>query len=143
MSQIEYHDQAERLLWSHGIIERSLRSPLEQDEVDAWLGRAEHVWFDEPEISSKTTQQLELEAVIDRSRSLVQSEGDQVDAEGTFVSFATWQRVRRFLLKQAAASVTLFRLPIPPPTISPADEGSIDVFWQIKGRELLLNFPAS
>ena len=31
---------------------------------------------------------------------------------------------------------------IPIPAINPADEGSIDLFWQFGGRDLLLNVPA-
>lgn len=154
MSQIEYHDQAERLLWSHGIRERVLREQHQQDEVDAWLGRAERIWFKEPEIlvidiaeplqqSFEASEPGQLEEAINRSRSLIQSDENQCNAEDTLISLATWQRVRRFLLKQASASMHLFRLPIPPPNISPADEGSIDVYWQMEGRELLLNFPAN
>ncbi|HEX3103981.1 MAG TPA: hypothetical protein VHQ22_05995 [Terriglobales bacterium] len=156
MSQIEYHDQAENLIWNHGL-ENHLREH-QQDEVDAWLGRTGRIWFKEPEIlvvgfsetpwefpeGSNASQHFEfLEEVIDHSRSLVQSYGAQDDdGESEPISLTTWQRVQNFLLKQAIASVTLFNLPIPIPDISPAGEGSIDVFWQVEGRELLMNFPA-
>jgi hypothetical protein len=68
--------------------------------------------------------------------------GHDWDGEGSQgYSVNTWKRMRRFILRHAALTETCLRATLPPPSINPADHGSLDVFWQLKDRQLLINFP--
>ena len=67
---------------------------------------------------------------------------DNWDDEGSLgYSPETWKRVKGFLLLQSSLSTRIFRRDLPTPQINPADQGSIDVFWRLPKRRLLLNFP--
>jgi len=69
--------------------------------------------------------------------------GENWDGEGSQgYSLSTWKRVKRFVLTQASLSESFLRSPLPVPTINPADQGSLDVSWQLSDRQLLVNFPA-
>jgi hypothetical protein len=67
---------------------------------------------------------------------------DNWDDEGSLgYSIETWRRVRRFLLLQSSLSAKVFQMELPIPQINPADQGSMDVFWRLPRRQLLVNFP--
>jgi hypothetical protein len=67
---------------------------------------------------------------------------DNWDDEGSpGYSPETWRRVKSFLLRQSSLATKVFRTDLPIPQINPADQGSIDVFWRLPKRQLLLNFP--
>jgi hypothetical protein len=69
--------------------------------------------------------------------------GEDWDGEGSQgYSLNTWKRVKRFVLTHASVSESRFRVTLPVPTINPADQGSLDVFWCLSDRQLLINFPA-
>lgn len=68
---------------------------------------------------------------------------DDWDGEGSQgYSLRTWRRLRRFVLTQAFVSRSQFRAALPVPSINPADQGSLDAFWRLCDRQLLVNFPA-
>jgi len=79
---------------------------------------------------------------INRSRTIL-SLADDWDGEGAVgYSTATWERATLFLLRQAKLAADQFHVALEVPGISPADQGSIDLFWRAQDRRLLVNFPA-
>jgi hypothetical protein len=87
-------------------------------------------------------RERELTRSIREARELTRLEDDW-DGEGSKgFSLSTWQRVEHFLLKHANIAETRFDAMLPTPLINPADEGSLDVFWKLASRHLLVNFPA-
>ena len=88
------------------------------------------------------TDHDDISSVIRAARELTVLE-DNWDKEGSQgYSLNTWKRVKRFVMRQAVLSESLLRATLPVPAINPADQGSIDVFWQLSDRQLLVNFPA-
>jgi hypothetical protein len=84
--------------------------------------------------------QGDISSVIRAARALVEL-GENWDGEGSRgYSLETWKRVKRFLMSHASVARSLFRV-LPAPAINPADQGSLDVFWRLSGRQLLVNFP--
>ncbi len=84
----------------------------------------------------------DLRAAIDRSRTITEY-GEDWDGEGApGYAFATWERATQFLRRQAQYALTQFGAQLGIPCISPADEGSIDLYWRGDDRKLLVNFPA-
>jgi hypothetical protein len=82
-----------------------------------------------------------LRRVLGKARELTNL-ADDWDGEGSQgYSTDTLRRVRRFLLAQSFLCKRFFQITLPTPQINPADQGSVDVFWRLPGRQLLLNFP--
>lgn len=92
--------------------------------------------------SSPDRSRDDIHSVVRSAFSLTELR-DNWDGEGSLgYSLSTWRRVRRFLLWHASLSKSLFRAALPLPTINPADQGSLDLFWRLSDRQLLINFPA-
>jgi hypothetical protein len=83
-----------------------------------------------------------IRSTVQSARSLTEL-GENWDGEGSQgYSLNTWRRVKKFMLTHALVSQSLFRSTLPVPVINPADRGSLDVFWRLSDRQLLVNFPA-
>jgi hypothetical protein len=83
-----------------------------------------------------------IRSAVQSARALTKL-GENWDGEGSQgYSLMTWRRVKKFMLTHAFVSQSLFRATLPVPTINPADQGSLDVFWRLSDRQLLVNFPA-
>lgn len=83
-----------------------------------------------------------ISSAVQSARALTKL-GENWDGEGSQgYSTNTWRRVKQFMLTHAFVSQSLFRATLPVPTINPADQGSLDVFWRLSDRQLLVNFPA-
>lgn len=68
---------------------------------------------------------------------------DDWDGDGSCgYSRVTWERMRQFLLDNSRQLWLITGKPTPAPSISPAQEGSIDILWRAQGRMLLVNVPA-
>ncbi len=85
---------------------------------------------------------LRVAGAVQRSRYLADL-GDNWDGEGAKgYSRETWKRTAEFAIRHANLMLTLLGATMPPPSVGPADMGSIDLFWRLQGRTLLINFPA-
>jgi len=68
---------------------------------------------------------------------------DNWDDEGSIhYERATWERARDFLLSLAREARYCSARALPAPAINPAYAGSIDLFWDLEQRQLLVNIPA-
>ncbi len=67
----------------------------------------------------------------------------RVDDEGApLYSREAFNRARRFLEAQSAKAKKMYSVFAPIPDIGPGPDGSIDLHWKSKDRELLVNIPA-
>lgn len=67
---------------------------------------------------------------------------DDWDGEGSpGYAPATWDQVERFLKRLERESRRYLGREMPAPAIDPADQGSIDLFWEMEDRRLLVNVP--
>ncbi len=83
-----------------------------------------------------------IRTAVQSARALTEL-GENWDGEGSQgYSLNTWRRVKKFMVTHAFVSQSLFRATLPVPAINPADQGSMDVFWRLNDRQLLVNFPA-
>jgi hypothetical protein len=116
-----------RLLWTvFGTRETPSLGPHQED---CWLRSV-------AEDEYRTIRQL-----ISESRSITTLTHDWDGEGGSGYSIETWKRATEFLLHQARfARQRGWAIGIP--SISPADAGSIDLYWKSYGRDLLINIPA-
>jgi len=103
-------------------------------------------WYENPPITTHDFRPArwlsELSQLIGRSRSILKL-GDDWDGErGEGYAESTWYRATNFLLTLANAALERFQAPFAVPRISPAERGSIDLFWKQPGTQLLINIPA-
>jgi hypothetical protein len=83
-----------------------------------------------------------IDRAIERSRSMLELQPDW-DGEGSpGYAPATWERMAKFLRREATLSWNDRGHAMPVPRISPGPDGSIDVHWVGEGYRLLLNIPA-
>src|SRR6266511_2159298 len=83
-----------------------------------------------------------LEEAIEQSRSLL-SLNDDWDGEGALgYNEATWSRAADLLRNSARRFREVHPVIVPVPMILPGPDGSIDLHWKLRQRELLLNIPA-
>jgi hypothetical protein len=79
-----------------------------------------------------------------RSSRAILSLTDNWDSEGASGYLeATWTRATNYLLEVAKTARDVFGRRFPVPLVSPAQEGSIDLFWKLPQRTLLINVPAA
>lgn len=79
---------------------------------------------------------------LDRSRSMLDL-GLDWDGEGSpGYEEATWQRAAELVVKTSTRHYQLTRKTAPDPVITKGDEGSIDVQWRTRTRNILINIPA-
>jgi len=104
--------------------------------------------WDTPEKAPTTVVQFPprrrdgIRSAVQSARALTEL-GENWDGEGSQgYSLNTWKRVKRFVLTHASVSESRFRASLPVPTVNPADQGSLDVSWRLRDRQLLVNFPA-
>ncbi len=82
-----------------------------------------------------------LEAPIERSREILSWEDDW-DGEGSpGYAQATWDRAIAFVICNAMRLYSLQGVRVVAPDVWPGPDGSIDIRWQNKGRDLLINVP--
>jgi hypothetical protein len=85
----------------------------------------------------------ELENLISSSMWITELEDDWDDEGSQGYSRDTWERATKFLRKQVEVLKDDFCcIPVPFPQIAPADKGSIDLFWKLDDRQLLVNVPS-
>lgn len=88
----------------------------------------------------RTTQ--ELENAIVASRAMLEIEVDlEAGINDPYVEH-TWQRATKLLRELADLFWHTNGESIPVPSIAPATEGSIDLFWELTGLALLINVPS-
>ncbi len=82
-----------------------------------------------------------IEAAIENAQSILEL-GDNWDGDGAVgYSKATLDRATSFLRDLAETARSVSRSALPRPLISPAERGSIDLFWNFGRKTLLINFP--
>jgi hypothetical protein len=84
----------------------------------------------------------DLEKAVDESRTHILALHDDWDDEGSpGYSEATFSRAADFLVLHAVLAAQLLSSRLSVPLISPAQNGSIDLYWRTADRSLLINFP--
>jgi hypothetical protein len=102
------------------LIERARASSLEAPFAHGWI---------------RSSVRADIESAIERSLRITKL-ADDWDGEGSVgYARATWERATRFL--QEVASWHYY---VQVPVISPAEDGTIDLYWQLPDRSLLVNF---
>jgi hypothetical protein len=86
---------------------------------------------------------LQTEAAIDASRVILDLHEGWDDGAGVGYAFETWRRATNFVKAQAILARDWPGVRFSPPRINPADNGTIDVYWQLSDRRLLINIPAA
>lgn len=84
----------------------------------------------------------ELQTIIDNSRWILDLHDDWDDEGSVGYKVETWIRAMNFLKNVLFSSVNDFCVKSCFPKISPADDGSIDLFWKQESFQLLINIPA-
>src|ERR1043166_490976 len=84
---------------------------------------------------------LAIREAVQRSKSLTNLVDDWDDEGAAGYHHLTWRRAVDFVLAQAKASRDS-GLAAGVPRISPADQGSIDIYWRNAASDLLINIPA-
>ncbi len=114
--------------------------PVQFIEADDWI--REGTAFSTG-VKSGEAMLEKLDTTIEGSRWILRLE-DDFDGEGSpgYVE-TTWSRAVEFLRRHAADAMLRFNAYIPLPQINPADAGSVDLFWEGDGYQLLMNFPAT
>ena len=107
-------------------------------------------WFIEPREATEAMWTQPYERIVDGSLDVIAAlEGsrsvltllDGWDDEGAVgYSSATWTRAARFLARHADAALRSLGRPLPRAYLNPADEGSLDLYWDLSDRTLLVNF---
>ncbi len=92
-----------------------------------------------PEFSSFLS---DLEAAIERSRSMLGLPDNWDDDGGGRIEPATWDRAASFLRDNAERLLLSSHAVIGTPVISPVGDGSVDIHWRDTRRQLLINVPA-
>jgi hypothetical protein len=87
------------------------------------------------------SEYLNTYKAIEQSRYIGQLQNDWNEEGAEGYSVLTWQRTAYFVAAQVSSARNA-GLSIGVPTIAPADEGSIDIHWQNKYKNLLINVPA-
>jgi hypothetical protein len=80
---------------------------------------------------------------IEESRWILQIEDDFDGEGGQSYQEDTWRRATDFLQRHSKSAALRFGRPLSAPQINPADSGSIDLFWEGQGYQLLVNFPST
>ena len=75
-----------------------------------------------------------------RAHNLIKEADEVSDSEINYLSSETVARATSFVSQMVAAAESLLRV-LPLPRINPADEGSIDLYWELEDRDLLVNVP--
>ena len=104
------------------------------DDAGAWCSYEE-------ETERFSRQPDPIDAAIERSRFILSLREDWDDAGSAGYSIETWQRAVAFLRGHSDFTHRIFGFGLPAPAISPADTGSIDLYWRTIDKSLLINFP--
>jgi len=84
-----------------------------------------------------------FESHVSQSRSILTLHEDWDDNGAPRFAEAHWNRVKDFLMQAFSAIWTKNRRVLPPPSISPVPDGSIDIHWKTTDAELLINVPST
>jgi hypothetical protein len=129
--------------WPHASHSESFSNLYEEEQRSTENALPLWDFFHEESIAfvrSSQRRKDDISSAVRAARALVEL-GENWDGEGSQgYSLETWKRVKRFLMSHASAARSLFRV-LPAPALNPADQGSLDVFWRLSGRQLLVNFP--
>lgn len=82
-----------------------------------------------------------MEARIDASRAILTTRVDPEDELSPTYSTAVWERAVRFLRDIAKLSYQRLGRIFDEPAIEPGPDGSVDLHWDHKSYELLINIP--
>lgn len=105
---------------------------------------AAHRW-EEPSDGDRDTYEeciVAIEGAINASRKILELEDDWDNEGSVGYDRETWERATTFLRSLTRLAFDLFGMPLTFPAISPADDGSIDLYWDQGDCGLLVNFPA-
>lgn len=140
LSRAQYYEATRpSLLWER---QRGRRVFSRRLEVPQAVPRKNYELLDVESRGPRATEVVELLDSIERSKAMLNIR-DNWDGEGSpGYSEDTWKRAVNFLLSMRRIAREQFQTQIAAPVISPADQGSIDVFWRNSGRNLLINIPA-
>jgi hypothetical protein len=83
-----------------------------------------------------------LREALDNAREILKLKNDWDDAGSVGYSESTWNRVQGFLMRNALKLWRSHQTCFAAPKIMPGPEGSFDLHWKTKDRELLINVPA-
>ena len=92
-------------------------------------------------LTAAMTPDRKLRLAISESRRMLAFEDNWDDQGSPGYLEDTWDRATDFLQRLASAARERFSTVIPVPTIGPAEAGSIDLYWEMDGADLLINFP--
>ncbi len=85
---------------------------------------------------------LQTEAAIEASKVILELYEGWDDEAGTGYTIETWRRAADFVKAQVLLARDWPGLRFSPPVINAADRGTIDVYWQLPDRQLLINIPS-
>jgi hypothetical protein len=85
---------------------------------------------------------LQTEAAINASKLILNLQQGWDDESGIGYSVETWQRAASFVKTQLFLARDRPGVRFSAPMINPADGGTIDVYWQLPDRKLLINIPS-
>lgn len=85
----------------------------------------------------------ELAREIEKSKFILTLPDNWDDEGAVGYQQETWHRATSFLwvCEHMYCNITTFHIPVP--RITPGPDGTIDIYWKNKNRELLLNIPVS
>lgn len=108
----------------------------------AWSGQSDNEW---PVVLDDTSSSglAEIEDAIEGSRWILELPDDWDELGSPRYDEETWMRAAHLLRLLAEGAYDIFSHKLPIPRISPADENSIDLFWENPRRNLLINIPWS
>lgn len=133
-------------LAGRGIIETEKGSITDLSQVGRQLHIvAEAIWF---HLSPNTSSESEIELptvwqqAITDSEKILSLEEDWDEMGGSAYDRSTWERAIDFLKTNVKGLWTSKQAWLGVPYIEPGPDGSIDLHWRTKSRELLVNIPA-
>lgn len=83
-----------------------------------------------------------IEEAVEESREMLSWPDNWDEEGGVAIQEETWIRATTFLITTASDFLRLTRTELPKPLISAGPDGSIDIHWRDRPRELLINVPA-
>ena len=126
--------------WAHDSDRPNVELPIARNQ--AWVLFKSAVAAADLLVSAVPDDALERE--IESSRRITELEDDWDDCGSEGYTTDTWQRAVDYLHRMTAAARDARQTQLPVPAISPADSGTIDLYWANAAMcRLLINVPAN